>query len=100
MDANGNDAIGAAETVARVLNDEGFELTKRGAHATLETVRDWRKRIRGLPASSWERQSYDAMTQPSSAIEGLFAKAIRPRPRKRLIGLVEQWLKEAIAQAQ
>jgi hypothetical protein len=97
MDANGNDAIGAAETVAKVLNDEGFE--PRGARATLETVIGWRKRIRGLPASSWERQRYDAMTQPGDAFEGFFAKARGRRPRKWLIDLVEQRLKEAIVEA-
>jgi hypothetical protein len=105
MDANGNDAIGAAETVARVLNDEGFQ--PRGAPATLETIRDWRKRICRLPAGNWERGLYNAMTRPASAIEGLLGKAVHPRARRRhamiaeaLIPLVTPWLREAIAEAQ
>jgi hypothetical protein len=99
MDANGNDAFDAAATVARVLSDEGFKLTKRGAYATAETVMEWRKGIRGLPASSWESGLYTAMIQPGGAFEGLFAKAIGPQARKWLIDLVEQRLKEAIAEA-
>jgi hypothetical protein len=97
MGANGN-AVAAAGMAARVLNDEGFRV--RGADATSETVRDWRKRIRGLPASSWERQSYDAITRPGSAIARLFGESVHPpQVCKAMIPFVEQWLKEAIAQA-
>jgi hypothetical protein len=98
----------AAEEVAKVLDDEGFKLTKDGGTATAGTVVGWRKKIRRLPAKHWEREHYNALTPPTpptSAIDGLLGIVVSPEARnlvraEALIPLVEQWLREAVAEAQ